>query len=483
MNWWLIVEIAYLIILVLVCLKVIYDTRSHVKTLAYLLLVIFVPVFGIIFYFSFGINYRKHKLYSKKLVDDVQLASKLEEDIFRKSKQTLETSGPAVQTNKELAVFLLSSGLSTLSSGNKVKLLINGEQKFAEVLEALRNAKHHIHLEYYIFEEGGIGREIEEILMEKAAQGVKVRFIYDDFGSRSIRRNIAKRLNNAGVEALPFYKIMFLVLANRLNYRNHRKIIIVDGAVAFVGGINVADRYLNNGKNKLFWRDTHLRIDGPGVHYLQYLFLCDWNFCTHDSVYPDRNLFPHTASITKPDNKVVQIAASGPDSDVPTILFSLIQAINLATKEILITTPYFMPGDTMMNALVIASMSGVKVKMLVPGISDSAFIDIASRSHFEDLLRAGVEIYFYRKGFVHAKTMVADRKLAIVGTANMDSRSFELNFEVNAIVYDEETAAQLADVFEADLRDSEMIDAVGWHDRPVYKVLVEKVARLVSPLL
>lgn len=484
MNWWLAVEIVYFMVLVLVCLKVVYDTRSHIKTLAYLLVVIFIPVFGIIFYFSFGINYRKHKLYSKKLVDDTQLAARLEEDIFRRSKQTFDNSGPAVQTNKELAVFLLSSGLSTLSAGNAVKLLINGEKKFPEVLKALREARHHIHLEYYIYEDGAIGREIEEILVAKAAQGVKVRFIYDDFGSRSIRRGMVRRLTKAGVEALPFYKILFLVLANRLNYRNHRKIIVVDGTIGFVGGINVSDRYINGKRSdQLFWRDTHLKIDGPGVQYLQYLFLCDWNFCTNTRIFPDRLLFPTATSVTRPDNKVVQFAASGPDSDIPTILYSLMQAINLATREILITTPYFIPGDSMMDALVIASMSGVKVKMLVPGVSDSALVDIASRSHYEDLLRAGVEIYLYKKGFVHAKTMVADRKLAIVGTANMDSRSFELNFEVNAIVYDEEIAEELARVFEDDLGDAELIDAETWHNRPVHKILLEKTARLVSPLL
>ncbi len=484
MSWWLIIEIIYFIVLVIVCLKVIYDTRSSIKTLAYLLVVIFLPILGTIIYFSFGINYRKHKLYSKKLIDDAALASRLEEDIFRRSRETLESSNAAIQSNKELAFFLLSSGWSTLSSGNALRLLINGEEKFPEVLEALRNARHHIHIEYYIVEDGMIAREIVDLILEKAAAGVKVRFIYDDFGSRSIRKNIVRRLVNAGVEAVPFYKIRFLFLANRINYRNHRKIIVVDGSIAFVGGINIADRYINtNTPGKLYWRDTHLRIDGPGVLYLQYLFLCDWNFCATARIHPDRHLFPPAAAISHIDNKVVQIAASGPDSDIPTILFSLIQAISLATREILITTPYFIPGESMMNALVIAAMSGLKVQMLVPGASDSAFVDIASRSHYEELLSAGVEIYFYTKGFVHAKTLVADRKLAVIGTANMDIRSFELNFEVNAVVYDEEVAGELARVFEADLSGAQKVDPVAWFDRPTYKVLLEKTARLVSPLL
>ena len=182
-------------------------------------------------------------------------------------------------------------------------------------------------------------------------------------------------------------------------------------------------------------------------------------------------------------NKIVQIAASGPDSETPAILFSLLQAINLATKEILITTPYFIPGESLIDALIIASLSGISVKLLVPGISDSILVNFAARSYYDDLLKAGVEIYQYTKGFVHAKTLVADRKIAIVGTANMDFRSFDLNFEVNAIVYDVATANELRNVFFDDIKDAEMLDATAWANRSRFKQLLEKTARLVSPLL
>jgi cardiolipin synthase len=259
----------------------------------------------------------------------------------------------------------------------------------------------------------------------------------------------------------------------------------VDGKTAFTGGINVSDRYINNSNDthKVFWRDTHLRIDGPGVQYLQYLFLCDWNFCAEDSVQPDEEYFPGEKDFPANANKVVQIAASGPDSDTPTIMFSLLQAVNLATKEILITTPYFIPGNSLINALIIAALSGISVKLLVPGISDSRLVNHAARSYYEDLLNAGVDIYQYKKGFVHAKTMVTDTSIAIIGTANMDQRGFDLNFEVNAIVYDPEIANQLKSVFFEDLKDAERIDATAWNERAWYKVLLEQVARLVSPLL
>jgi cardiolipin synthase len=259
----------------------------------------------------------------------------------------------------------------------------------------------------------------------------------------------------------------------------------VDGYTAFVGGINISDRYINNSvnTNKLYWRDTHLRIDGPGVRHLQYLFLCDWNFCANKKLQPDKVFFPDKNSYPVQGNKVVQIASSGPDSAKPTILFSLLQAINLATKEILITSPYFIPGESLLDALIIASLSGVSVKLLMPGISDSFIVNAAAKSYYNDLLNAGVEIYLYNKGFVHAKTMVTDQKVAIVGTANMDFRSFDLNFEVNAIVYDSEIAEELREVFYEDLEDAEKIDAATWSTRSIYKQMLEKIARLVSPML
>jgi cardiolipin synthase len=225
-----------------------------------------------------------------------------------------------------------------------------------------------------------------------------------------------------------------------------------------------------------------LRIDGLGVHYLQYLFLCDWNFCANDDLQPNELFFPKPSMLLK-GNKIVQIAAIGPDSETPTILFSLLQAINLATKEILITTPYFIPDESLIDAIIVAAMSNVSVKLLVPGRSDSRLVNAAVLSYYDDLLNAGVEIYLYNKGFIHAKTLVADRKIAIVGTANMDYRSFDLNFEVNAIVYDEALANELGNVFFEDLKEAEEITLEAWNARPKYKQLLEKSTRLVSPLL
>ena len=482
MNWILIAEVCYSILVTAVCLRIIYDTNSTSKTLAYLLLTVFFPIGGMILYFVIGTNYRKRKLYSKKIFQDEKLMLEVQHQIFTESEHTWSIARPEFRKYKKLSNLLLNSNWSSVSNTNKVEVLINGEQKFPAVIKALEQAKKHIHIEYYIFEDEEIGNQIKDILIRKAKEGVAVRFIYDDFGSRSIRKNIIPELLEAGVEAYPFYKIFFMALANRLNYRNHRKIIIIDGYIGFTGGINVSDRYVNRpGQKEPFWRDTHVKITGPGVYYLQYLFICDWNFCSDHELPAHADFF-----CSRPSEKMgalVQIAASGPDSDDPTILFSIIDVIGMAEKEILITTPYFIPGESVLHALTVAALSGVIVKLLVPGKSDSKMVNLAARSYYGDLMRSGVQIYTYQKGFIHAKTVVSDGMLSIIGTANMDHRSFELNFEVNSMIYDQHVAEQLTAVFNADLIDSEVLNPEEWKKRPLYKEFPEKLARLLSPLL
>lgn len=485
MNWVLLYEILYLIILTLVCLRIIYDTRNNTKSLAYLLFAVFAPFIGMLFYFLFGVNYRNKRMYSKKLIVNDEQANKLRDIIHEYSRHTFEESDKSVKSFEELANLLLKDNMSPLTSNNNVKLLINGENKFPELIKALKEAKDHIHLEYYIYEDDEIGKLIQSILIQKANEGINVRFIYDDYGSRSIRKTLVPEMQSKGIMAFPFFKIRFITFANRLNYRNHRKIIVIDGKTAFIGGINISDRYINDPADlkKLFWRDTHLRIDGPGVQYLQHLFLCDWNFCADTKLEPDDVFFPPLNRIPVHAHKIVQIAASGPDSHTPDILYSILQAINLATEEIIISTPYFIPNESLLDALCVASLGGVKIKLLVPLKSDSSFIDHAVRSYYLEILNAGIEIYQYTKGFMHAKTMVCDRKIAMIGTANMDIRSFDLNFEVNAIVYDKQIANELHDIFIEDLKDSVKLDLISWSKRPKFKKLTENAVRLVSPLL
>ena len=257
MTWILLAEILYVILIIAVMVRIIYDTQTVTKTLAYLLLVVFLPFVGIFIYFSFGINYRKNKLYSKKIIEDHHQEELVLEKLDLYNRKNLEATKENAFVG--LTNMIYQTDRSPLTTNNKAELLINGEEKFPAVLEALRNAKHHIHIEYYIYEDDEIGRAIEEIMIEKAKEGIEVRFIYDDFGSASIRKSLVKRLRNNGVKAFPFYKINLIKLASRLNYRNHRKIIVIDGRISFVGGINISDKYSNAATgNKLYWRDTHL---------------------------------------------------------------------------------------------------------------------------------------------------------------------------------------------------------------------------------
>lgn len=485
MNWLLLGEIVYLIIMILVCGRVIYDTQSTTKTLAYLLSIVFLPFVGIIFYFSVGVNYRKRKIYSKTIFNNSELKERIGTQILAISGMIFSSAHQSVRKFEKLANLILNQSLSPITSGNDVSLLFNGENKFPKVFEDIKNAENHIHVEYYIFDADTIGCKFIDLLIEKAKEGVSVRFIYDDFGSRQIRKKQVSRLRAAGVEAFPFYKIKLIFLANRLNYRNHRKIIVIDGKIGYVGGINVSDKYINSDSNKnaVFWRDTHLRIEGPAVSKLQYVFIGDWNYCSGEHLEPNSEFFLPKEAYSSSSGKIVQIAASGPDSDTPLIQQTLIQAINLAKEEILITTPYFIPGESMMDSLIIAASSGVKIKLLVPGDSDSVLVDFAARSYYARLLKSGAQIYRYHKGFVHAKTTVVDKQLAIVGTANMDIRSFDLNFEVNALVYDKEIAEELSNEFYNDLKCAIQIDAEKWKNRNKFLQLTEKIAGLLSPML
>lgn len=477
MNWATPVIIVYILLLVVVCIHILVTTNQSNKTLAYLLFVVFVPLAGILFYITFGINYWRKKRYGRKFLQNSLVMQQLRMSVAHY--EGSQVSG--LEENSELASMLLRDLGSPLTGNNRIKLLSNGEEKFPELFKAIREARHHIHLEYYIYQYDEIGSQILDLLIQKARESVEVRLIYDDFGSPSINKRTEQRLKKAGVQVFPFHKIRFYLLANRFNYRNHRKIVVIDGQTAFTGGINVSDKYINNGKHRLYWRDSHIRIDGPGVYYLQYIFISDWQFCSGQVIEPGEAYFPSLHTCT--GQSFMQVAASGPDSLFPSVQYTLLQAIYLAREEILITSPYFIPGDSIMDALQIAAISGLKVQLLVPGISDSGFVNAAARSYYAKLLEAGVEIFLYRKGFIHAKTIVTDKRLCIIGTANMDYRSFELNFEVNAVIYDRECAASFREAFMNDLAHAEKIDKLAWLSRRWYHLLPEKIARLFSPVM
>lgn len=471
----------YILIVVGICIRIISDSRTPSKSLAYLLLIIILPVVGIIFYLSVGLNYRKRKLYNKKIEIDKTTFPELE-DKLKEFKTYIDKDFPEEAVHfKSLSQFLFKHHI--LSGNNKTKLLINGEQKFPDLIQSLKNARDHIHIEYYIYKDDTIGNQIAEILMEKAQSGVKVRLIFDDYGSRSIRKTLIPKLRSAGVEAYPFYKVTWIRLANRMNYRNHRKIIVIDGSISYIGGINIADEYINTPQKKLYWRDTHLKISGPAALNLQYTFLTDWNFCSGQNLAFSLELFPLQNHRKFFGNQNVQILSSGPDSDYPNILFALVQMILLSKKQIAITNPYFIPDKSFLDALKIAALSGIQVRLLTPGISDSWVVNMTSQSYYQELLEAGVEIFLYNKGFVHAKTIVCDACVSMVGTANLDNRSFDLNFETNALVYSSTFANELLEEFENDLKYAQQIHLSDWENRSRFHKLTEKILYLFSSLM
>ena len=476
----LLITAAYAVLTVFVAMRIILETQNSVKTSAYLLLLFFMPVLGMIIYFTFGVNYRKRKLYHNKLLENKSLLASIQ--LRQDESLVLKKNNIGIIGNQEDIVDLLVHDLySPLSDNNELELLFNGEAKFSRVLEQLELATHSIHIEYYIYDDDDIGNRLKEVLIRKASEGVSVRLIYDDFGSHSIRKKIVPELHAAGVEALPFYEVKFYLLANRYNYRDHRKIIVIDGKVGFLGGINISDRYINNKPKQIFWRDTHLMIKGSAVYSLQFLFLSNWNFCTEKPLSLIRDFFPDDIPTEK--KQLVQIAASGPDSDRPSIMLAFITAITMAKKELYITSPYFIPSESILVALKKAALGGVDVRILVPGESDSAFVNLASRAYYGELLTAGVRIFLYRKGFVHAKTIIADNNLSIIGTANIDFRSFDLNFEAVAIVYDAATNEKMKSAFLEDLYESDEILPDDWLNRSKWIHLIEAIAKLVSPIL
>ncbi|TDR20756.1 cardiolipin synthase [Marinicella litoralis] len=485
-TWLSIVYYAYWVILIYVTLQIIHQYTISSRASAWLFTVYIFPVVGVILYFIFGVKRRKRKMFEQKLSANQKSLEAYQAKFATESREVIQQHKDQLKQFHGLTKMVYRDASSRLTIKNKLTLLENGEQKFPQLFKDISQAKQTIHLEYYIFKFDDIGGQLVSLLIERAKAGVEVRFIYDDYGCLGLNNSVLQRMRSYGIEAWPFAEINLFAFTERLNYRNHRKIVIIDGEIAYLGGINVGDEYVNKEDvepNGLFWRDSHLKIEGQGVSYLQNIFLNDWNFCTGQDIEIEEALLPHYKDLPAADNKMLQVVSSGPDSPQPTILFSILQAIHSAKSEILITTPYFIPNPSLIKALKIAVISGVSVKILVPRQSDSWVVNKASQSYYFELLQTGIEFYQYTKGFVHVKTMVVDGFLSIMGTANFDERSFELNFEVNVLIYDNDFAEQLRKSFTQDMNDSTQLDYKTWKKRSAFKIFTEKVARLISPIL
>ncbi len=466
--------IAYYVFISFIILTIILDNKKPEKSFAFIFLILLIPVAGVIIYLLFGAQYQKKKLFTKKrYFDKVYL-----NQITQLSKQSPDHI--ALKPYSKLPTLFYNIEQVSFSLNNQIDILINGEEKFPVLLEELSKAQLSIHLDYYIIEDDDIGTKIIDLLCEKSNKGIKVKIIYDDVGSSISRKSLSKLKTN-GVEAYPYMPVWFSRLAHKANYRNHRKIAVIDNETGFVGGININDKYINPNKANLYWRDTHILIKGEAVIDLQYIFISDWYFTSRqkidlsDIVYTNRN----NISTQTPTS----ILGSDYGKNNQTIMEAYFGMITNARKEILITTPYFIPDESILNALKITSKSGVRIKIIIPEKPDIKTAYFASQTYLKELLQSGVEIYYYTKGMMHSKTMVIDASLSTVGSTNMDQRSFSLNAEVNAFIIDEAIAKKLKFHFEEDLKDCYKLQLEELIGKPWYIKVVCSLSRLLAPIL
>jgi len=471
--------ILYAITIFATVMIVILENRNPLKSISWILVLILLPVFGFIVYMVFGQSFRKRKMFNMKGLGDLKWLQVMSQDQKLRLEKNRFLKDERIHEKKNVMTLLLNNSKALLTGYNKVKILNDGEETFSSIYKALKKAKDHIHLEYYIIEDGLLASELLEILIHKAKEGVEVRVIYDDVGSWKLSKEYVNALRDAGVKAHAFLPVRFPILTSRVNYRNHRKIIVIDGKVAFVGGLNFADRYLNGIPEIGHWRDTHLKVSGEAASSLQIVFLFDWYFVRQE-VLLDSKYLPYKKAKEK---CLLQITASGADSDWASIMQAYFSAITSAKSNVYISSPYFMPNSSILMALKTSAMSGVDVRILIPEKSDSYMTYWGTLSYIDELLEAGVRFYFYQGGFNHSKIMMVDGIMATVGTANMDVRSFEQNFEVNALIYDEKTTMELRERYLQDLDGSDEMTLERWRKRSRMQKMKESMARLFTPLL
>lgn len=463
-------QLLYIFSAIGVIFVIILENRNPLKTIAWTLILIFLPLLGLIIFFFFGEDGRKKRLISHKMFKKLN----------RKTLVRFERDEVMESPEGYTAIVSLIKKLkgSSVYNGNKITFYTDGESKFKALLEEINKAEKFIHIQYYIYMDDEIGRKVRDALIQKASEGVKVRLIYDDVGSWKAKRRFFNDMQKHGIDVQPFLKVTFRFLASRVNYRNHRKVVVIDGKVGFVGGMNIADRYIK-GINNGVWRDSHIKVEGKAVAGLQTAFLVDWYYSRKEFLASD-HYFPQTE--VKGDN-LMQIITAGPIGLYKSIHLSFLEAIYNAKESIYIQTPYFIPTDALMLAIQTASLRGIDVRLMIPRRCDTTFVHIATQSFLQEILDAKVKVYFFEAGFLHSKLMIIDSNLVITGSANMDIRSFEHNFEIDAFIYNETTCSKAKEIFFDDMAQSTLLLAKEWQSRSRIKKLKESIVRLFSPLL
>lgn len=473
--------IAFVFNIFLAFIIIFLERRGASSTWAWLLVLFFLPIVGFLLYLLFGRQIQRQSLFKLSEEDKVGLEHIINEQIEALDKEQLIAPSEEVMKHRDMIRMLLINQPAFLTTDNKVDILTDGRKKFDSLLKDIMNAEDHIHLQYYIFKRDGIGQEIIDALEIKLKQGVEVKMLYDDMGSRTLTLSKFKEFRELGGQVEAFFPSILPLINFRLNNRNHRKIVVIDGKIGYVGGFNVGDEYLGLDKRFGYWRDTHLRIEGDAVNALQLRFMLDWN---SQSTRNNLSYMPKYFPDVKSNGEIgIQIASSGPDDELQQIKYGYLKMITAAKHSIYIQTPYFIPDASFLDALKIAALSGVNVNIMIPNKPDHPFVYWATYSNAGELLKAGVKIFIYENGFIHTKMVVIDDEVASVGTANMDLRSFELNFEVNAFIYDSAIAEQLRRTFEDDVKVSSELTAEIYNQRVLWIKIKEAFSRLISPIL
>lgn len=473
--WFLWSLAAYAVIVLSVVGVVLSENRNPVKSLAWVTVLLLLPIGGVVLYLFFGRSIRGAHMISRRK------RRKLHESESQLPEPDIE---PSQLDDDERQLMALGRSLcgAHIFGDSRVELFADGEEKFARFKADLRAARQFIHLQYYIFEEDAIGREIAEILMERARAGVKVRVIYDHIGSLHVSRRFWAQMREAGVEVYPFFRVAFPVFASRINWRNHRKVTVIDGLVGYVGGMNVADRYIQGPAHGKVWRDAHMRVTGSGVAPLHFSFAVDWHFMGHgtvDTLHVTRPAAPGAPGLPA----LMQFVTGGPTAEWNNVAMVLFKAIGMARRRVLIQTPYFLPPESMLKALQTAALARVDVRLMIPRRCDSLMLTHAGRSYIHECLRAGIKVYMFEPGMLHSKVVVVDNEFASVGSANIDFRSFEHNFEGNMVMYSREVNAALRRQFADDLRHCTRVRLQDWRRRPLHHKVMQSVLRLLSPIL
>ncbi|WP_299604606.1 cardiolipin synthase [uncultured Aquimarina sp.] len=454
---------------------ILYGSRPT-KSLSWLLIILLFPFIGIILYIIFGINRRKFKFFKLKQTVRRRLYNESFNQELIKEYQSQFDDKICFKLSQ---LMKKSSGFTTLS-GNEINILQDGKTTFDTIFTALEKAKKFIHLQYYILEEGELVEKLYQVVKEKIQENVEVRILYDAIGSYSLKKSTISKFKNVGVKIFPIMPLHYGSFLFTLNYRNHRKILIIDGEIGFTGGVNISDKYINPESDLGIWDDTHLCLNGPAVDHLHRVFIKDYYFASDKELLLTDYYLPKIKMV---DDVPVQIVSSGPDSDHPSIMQQYITMINLAEEYIHISNPYFIPNSAMLESLRIAALSGVKIKLLIPRKSDSWLAKYSVLSFLEELLFLGIEVYQQKEDFLHSKLIIIDDKIASVGSGNFDHRSFEHNFETNVLIYDENVSRELTKHFIEDCDTSTQLDYESFKNRPLKMKLLEGIARFFNPLL